>query len=472
MLRQGDALEAAVSILNGARADEQQRLDMIAAALAPGKPAVVTPKLSAETMQRLAIKARTNYLPLIVDTFSQALKVEGYRAKGAASNARAWANWQLNAMDARQTGIHRAALTYGAAYATALPGDIGPVITGYSPRQMTAVYQNPSRDEWPMLALEVDGNMLRLYDEEAVYYLGDENGPRSGLSASSTSSFGLPNLGGWRFIEARPHGLGVCPVVRYRDRMLLEGEEQYGIVQPLLAIQERVDETVFGLLVAQFFSAFRQRYVIGWVPESEAEEMKASASQMWTFADTDTKVGDLTETDLTRYLNAKSAAVRDMAAIAQIPATSLSMDGVSNISAEALAGLEAAKDRKVDEVATSLGESHEQLLRLCALVEGDKAGAADFEAQVRWKSTSTRSLAQVTDALTKWVQALDVPVEFAWSRLPDVTDTDIDLMRKLREQQDQQAQAKLPPALQQQQPGEAQPGDAAAAPDAAQKPAI
>jgi hypothetical protein len=133
MLKKGDALDAALTILNGARSDEQQRLDLIAAALAPGRPGVTTPKTAPESMRQLALKARTNYLPLVVDTFSQALKVEGYRAKGTSGNAAAWANWQLNAMDARQTGIHRAALTYGAAYASVLPGDRGPVITGFSP---------------------------------------------------------------------------------------------------------------------------------------------------------------------------------------------------------------------------------------------------------------------------------------------------------------------------------------------------
>jgi hypothetical protein len=95
---------------------------------------------------------------------------------------------------------------------------------------MTAVYANPSRDEWPMLALEVDGRMLRLYDEEAVYFLGDENSPRSGLTTGDSPSIVPAAMWGYEFIESRPHGLGVCPIVRYRDRMLLEGEEQYGIV--------------------------------------------------------------------------------------------------------------------------------------------------------------------------------------------------------------------------------------------------
>jgi hypothetical protein len=81
--------------------------------------------------------------------------------------------------------VHRSALAYGASYATVMPGDTGPVISGYSPREMTAVYQSPTRDDWPMLALTVEGNAIRLYDEEMVYFIGVEKPtprPRSGRS--------------------------------------------------------------------------------------------------------------------------------------------------------------------------------------------------------------------------------------------------------------------------------------------------
>jgi hypothetical protein len=48
--------------------------------------------------------------------------------------------------------------------------------------------------------------------------------------------------------------------------MLLDGEEVFGIVEPLIDIQKRIDETTFGMLVAQYYQAFKQRYIIGWLP--------------------------------------------------------------------------------------------------------------------------------------------------------------------------------------------------------------
>ena len=47
--------------------------------------------------------------------------------------------------------------------------------------------------------------------------------------------------------------MGVCPVVRYRDRVLLDGEEQYGIIEPLLTIQARINETTWGMLGGAVF---------------------------------------------------------------------------------------------------------------------------------------------------------------------------------------------------------------------------
>jgi hypothetical protein len=84
--------------------------------------------------------------------------------------------------DARQTGVHRSALAYGASYVTVLPGDTGPVMRGLLAAEMTAVYGSPTEDDWPMLALSHRRPMMRLYDEEMVYFIGSEEpsrGPRS-----------------------------------------------------------------------------------------------------------------------------------------------------------------------------------------------------------------------------------------------------------------------------------------------------
>lgn len=439
-LKPDDALQAARNIWNGPRIAEAERLNFIAAAVNPkrayshyldqpinavgfGAPTVEMPSDAPQVMKNLAWKSRTNFLPLVLDTFSQVMKADGYlEANGKPSKA--WQYWQANGMDARQTGIHRAALQYGASYATVLPGDTGPVIHGYSPRRMTAIYQDPTIDDWPFMALDVNGQMVRLIDEECVYYIGAEKRPVSGMGAPMRIDDPATD---WTFIERRTHGLSFCPVVRYRDRMLLDGEEQFGIVEPLIDLQRRIDETTFGMMVGQYYQAFKQRYIIGWLPESEQELLKTSASDFWTFADQDVKVGQLEGATPDPYIKSKESALMDMAAIAQIPATQLGGGtgaAPKNVGSEAVASIDAGKDRKGSEIKTSFGESHELMLRACAKIDGDEAAASDTSSQIRWRDMTTTSPGAIVDALGKIQQMLGVPAEMLWKRIPGWTDQD------------------------------------------------
>ena len=431
-----DALDAARAIIEGARTAEQPRLDNINAWMSSNRlPSVEIPNGAPKVMSRLAAKSGSNYLPLIVKTFSQGMKVDGYYSPASPNRSPLWQHWQRNRKDAAQTGTHRVALKYGASYELLLPGDPGPVSQGLSPRRMTAVYQDPATDEWPMLALDIDGNLLRLIDEEQVYYIGAENKPRGALESP------ILGTGRLQFIEARAHDAGVCPVVRFRDRYHLDGEEQFGIVEPLIALQARIDETNFGLLVQQFFSSFKQRYVLGWVPKDEATEMRANASDVWYFDDPDVKVGQFQETDMTKIIGAKADAKRDLSALAQLPLQNLGADGISNISGDTLTALTDARDKEADEIETSFGESWEQWFRLCAHYDGDEQAAADFAGETRWADKTARSFAQTVDGLGKIAQMLEYPVELLWEKIPGETQTDVGRAVALRKRQ--QAQERL-----------------------------
>lgn len=137
--------------------------------------------------------------------------------------------------------------------------------------------------------------------------------------------------------------------------------------------------------------------MIGWVPESEAEELKAGASRIW-YLDVDKNevdIKELTETDLTRYIDSGKSARRDFASIGQIPAGDLGVDSISNISDATLAGLDKAKNARAGEIALSLGESHEQAQRLFARIAGDVEAAlpgldTEDRRAVRWTEKDAR----------------------------------------------------------------------------------
>lgn len=383
------------------RGKEKARLDKIRRYLRddPQRPLEGLPSTVPPDVRKLARLARVNVLKFAVNSRVQAMYVDGYRTGDSQDDSPAWKAWQANGWDARQIGVHRAALSYGAGYATVTPGDPYPVIRAVSPREMTAVYGDD--DMWPSYAVEQRRNGWRLYDRTHVYTFGAGDEP----DYLGDSEHG-----------AKYMGEQVCPVVRYRDTIDLD-EEAVGVVEPLLVMQDQINITTFGLLVAQHFGAFKFRYILGWTANTEEERIKASASNFFTLDEdpNSVQIGQLDETDLKGYIDARDDLLEILAAIAQLPAHELTGKLV-NLSAEALAAAEAGKRRAITEHKTVMGESHEQMLGLVGEY-GDVE--ADPSAYVRWQDTEARALSQLVDALGKAVQMLGIPAEMLWDRVAD-----------------------------------------------------
>lgn len=384
------------------------------------------PRTAKAEYKHLAKRAITNWLPLISDTYAKSLFVDGLRAKRSADNSPAWAWWQANGLDARQSIIHRGALDYGTAYGLVLPGKAGvPVMRPVAPLSGAAWYADDD-DEYPELAFRRKGTTARgdrlveVFDATAVY----------------TWVLGADSSDGWRLSATDEHGLGVTPWVRWRDR--LDGEAR-GVIRPFIPVQERINEIVFALLIALQYSSHRQRWATGLaVPEDDdgnpIEPFKVAVDRLWTAEDPDVKFGDFAQTDVSGHLQAYESAVRTLAGLSQISPNILTGDLV-NLSAEAMAQLQDGTQRKLTEYETNFGESWESYFRLAARAARQPDAVAD-DAQVRWRDTEARSLAQTVDALGKLAQMLQVPVEALWEKVPGTTDQDVQDWKALRASND------------------------------------
>lgn len=372
-------------------------------------------------VRAIAKMCRVNILGLVVDTVAQSLYVDGYRAPKAEQEDPAWRIWQQNKLDARQMAVHRSCATYDVAYATVLPGEPVPVIRPVSPRSMTVVYGED--DDWPMWALErrrsaVKGRTLyRLFDDEQVYWMN------------------VDSDGKVQYVSNEAHDLGIVPVVRFLDEADPD-DEIADKFEDLIPIQDQINFTTFGLMIVQHFGAFPQKWIAGWTPEKEAEDsdteeeartkvaaarQKVGANKVLTFEDPETKIGQLAAAQLDGYIESRRDSLRNLAAIAQMPAHELRGELV-NLSAEALAAAEQSERRNITESETMIGESWEQTLALAASIAGEET---DPTAQVRWKDTEARALAATVDALGKLAQMLGVPVEELWEKVPGTTQQDV-----------------------------------------------
>lgn len=392
-----------------------------------------TPPQATSEYQELIRRAMTPWLGLVVTSVAQSLYVDGYRGAADAEDLAPWRHWQDNRMDGRQMAVHRAALAYGYAYVTVLPGTRlqagpSPVIRGVSPRRMIAAWEDPAGDEWPVYALEVEPTKrgdrelwkLRFYDDALVRHF--------------ECSPGGPDL---KHVRDAAHGAGVCPVIRFANDLDLEGRTP-GEVEPNISVAGRIDQTTFDRLVVQRFASWVVRTIAGMAKpdgqeSAQAEKLRLAVEDILVAEDADTKFGSLPATPMTPFVEARDADIRDLAAVSQTPPHHL-LGQMANLSAEALAAAEASLTRKVGERKNSFGESWESVLRLAARIAGDSASWSDTAGQVQWRDTESRSLAQAADALGKLAQMLGVPVELLWEDIPGWTQQKVERAKSLVEQ--------------------------------------
>lgn len=373
-----------------------------------------TPKSATREYKLLAARSVTNWLPLIVDVMAQTLYVEGWRPSteaGEAETSDPWRTiWQPNGLDALQSAVHRSALSYGSAYVTVLPGTPTAAVRAYSPRKMLAAYESVG-DVWPLYAVRLEptpgGPTLFLYDEVAVHKFRKSK-DREGYVPAGTFN----------------HGLGVCPVVHFQDAPDLDGRSR-GQVEPLIPIQDRINQTAFDLLIAQTFGSFKVRTIAGLAtPVDDAgnpiSSIELSLMRFLTAEDPDVKFGQLDETNLSGYLESLDLTVRHLAAVSQTPPHAL-LGQMANLSAEALVAAESGLTRKTDERRLVFGAAWERVIRLAAQVIGDVATAEDTSAEVIWRDTEARSLSQTVDALGKAAQMLSIPPRALWEKIPGVS---------------------------------------------------
>jgi hypothetical protein len=159
-------------------------------------------------------------------------------------------------------------------------------------------------------------------------------------------------------------------------------------------------------------------------------KMRLKVEDLLVAEDNDTKFGSLPATPLDGFIKAHEADLTTLAATSQTPAFEL-LGQMANLSAEALAAAKASQTAKSDERKHTMGEDHEQLIRLGCHLAGDADGAGDFQSQVQWADTSIRSLAQAADAYGKMVQILGIPPEVLWGKLPGLTQGDVDEAKRI-----------------------------------------
>lgn len=391
----------------------------------------------------LAQQSITNYLPLIGGTFSKQLYVDGYRTGRSAANVDGWRLWKDNKLNARQSITMRGAIDYGTAYVAVE----GTKIRTLSARKSWAWYQD-DEDEYPLAGLvdvgsriADDGTFLARYE---FWYQGKVQtyeritGRRAGVPDDPANPFDGRDVqvGTLDLVATRDTGKDFVPWVRFRDRL---DDEAVGLIRPLITLQDRINASVFYLLMALHYASFRQRWGTGLVIPRDTQEtlpngspnpnfgkpiepFKAAVHRLWISESADTKFGDFAQTDTTGHLAAIENAVQTLITIGQSSPLLGAGNSVSNIALESIAALNESMYSQVEALKASFGASWESVFEL--------AGAGDASASVRWRDTEPRSFGVVVDGLVK-LNTMGAPAEGLFDMVPGITDETVEEWKTL-----------------------------------------
>lgn len=460
------------------RADREHRLLKIDRYERGEQDPPYTPDSADAEFKLLADRAVTNVIPFLLNTPTQMMKADQFRRGNTSLDAPEtlvdsgatdavqpeWDCWQKSRGDGRQASIYRGALKFGHAFVlNYTDAKKGAIFKGLSALRTVALYVDPANDDDPYAALTIT-RWPTHNDEESATGLATLWDDTYEYPVTFTSFNDETSV---RVGRGRRHGASICPITRFAAAIDLEGRT-LGIVEPMFILQDRINQTVFDLLIVQSYASFKVKTITGmappiklrpvdidgngldpnlnpedpridgWVPLLNAkgqpvpDEVNLNAKRIFMAEDEDTKFGTLDETPLDGFIKAIELAFRHMAALSQTPPHHI-LGEIANLSADALKAAELSLSRKVQEFKTSFGEAWERVFRVAAEM-GEFPGADDYAGELLWRDVDLSSLAQTADALLK-LREIGVPDEGLWARIPNVTANEQATWKKMQKEQ-------------------------------------
>lgn len=368
--------------------------------------------------------APTNYIGLITTTPVERMQVQGFRFgdPGTADDdaAEIWSN---SDMDLQSHTIHMNAAKYGVAYALVSPprpGEKYPTITSEDPR-CSIVYRDPTR---PTKALAG----LRMWEDEilgrilAVLYLPEGAYGFIGPYVYQTQGFTITDLKE-RLLNQMPSGAGFqragfvanppsaqeVALTEYVWRPDTGPIPQGECGRDVRIIQDRINQTIFQRMCISHFQAYKQRWATGIsLPKPQKGQTKGDPpfdpgfDTLWGVSDEKAKFGEFSATDITQILEAVRDDIGDIAALTKTPAHYL-MGKMANISGETLTQAESGLVSKTQIRMSSMGWSHERVMKLCfAWMDDDRAVSP--QAAVLWENPGRELIADTALAGLQWFQ--------------------------------------------------------------------
>ena len=358
-------------------------------------------------------KARGNFAELVTDAVGDRMTLTGFRtgAEGDENgDLEARRLWKANGLRVGSTDLHTWMLAMGKAYAiVGGPSEETsgyPVVTVEDPRQVITAHDPrlPGRvrmalklfvDEW------TGRDVAYLYQPDGWVLVAErKSNDGNPLHFATSPTFAAD---GWEWATARFGQLPVkaMPVVRFRNKGGM------GEFEPHLDVLDRINFVVLQRLVIAAIQAFKQRGVIGDLPDTDDEGndidysaiFRPGPGALWKLPE-GASIWESGQVDLNGILKAAEDDIKHLAAVTRTPLYFISPDA-ANGSAEGASTQREGLVFKSEDRINRAADSWAQLMSLAFRFKGDEARARLLDLEAVFAPAERHSLAERADAASK-----------------------------------------------------------------------
>jgi hypothetical protein len=330
----------------------------------------------------------------VVDTIADKLQIEGFTDRSAFDMGdEATTFWTENDMDLISGEVHTEALTTGDAYAIVWPDADGtPIIYPQKSEQIAVLYDYERRQmHVAAKAWRVRGGFWRLnlyYEDRLEKYVSRRPDAILPNVIETWNQYQDEEDGQWPI----PHDFGRVPIFHFATNART-GQYGKSELQDIIPLQDRLNQTLANLAIAEEFQSYRQRWATGIQPQFDEEGNPISpfangsgAGRLWITSEEGVKFGEFSAADLNQFGVIIEGHEKLIARTARIPIHYI-VQGGTPPSGEALKTAEAPFQSKIVDRQRSFGAVWADLMDFIMF----RTTGKPTRLKTQWKSAEPRS---------------------------------------------------------------------------------
>lgn len=330
----------------------------------------------------------------IVDTIADKLQVESFQDRSDFDlGDEATTYWNTHDMDLISGEIHAEALITADAFAIVLPNADGvPIVYPQKSENMAVLFDYEKREiAVAAKAWQIRGGTWRInlyYDDRIEKYVSNKPSSDIPNNYNSWEHFQDEGDGQWPL----PHDLGRVPVFHFATNART-GQYGRSELADLIPLQDRLNQTLANLAIAEEFQSYRQRWATGIQPQFDDDGNPVSpfksgsgAGTLWIATEEGVRFGEFGAAELNQFEVIIEGHEKRIARTARVPMHYLVQSGEPP-SGEALKTAEAPFISKIADRQRGFGSVWADLMNFVMELLTQKKPSL----KTQWKSAESRS---------------------------------------------------------------------------------